>query len=158
MGIIVQIDNNAILLDYGMSVANNSIPKWHPSLNFVNAVLLTHAHLDHSGALPYLITPENGILRFFNASMLFGAILWMYFHIVEAGYIVSLSDTLPAFLSPVVCRYFHSTICFIADLLYFNRGKTSSGSILNVLLHILHLHLCTFIFFIFLYLYTTYLE
>ncbi len=60
MGIIVQIDNNAILLDYGMSVANNSIPKWHPSLNFVNAVLLTHAHLDHSGALPYLITPENG--------------------------------------------------------------------------------------------------
>jgi putative mRNA 3-end processing factor len=60
MGIIVQIDNNAILLDYGMSVANNSIPKWHPSLNFVKAVLLTHAHLDHSGALPYLITPENG--------------------------------------------------------------------------------------------------
>ena len=60
MGIIVQIDNNAILLDFGMSVANNSIPKWHPSLNFVNTVLLTHAHLDHSGALPYLITPENG--------------------------------------------------------------------------------------------------
>lgn len=60
MGILVQIDNNAILLDYGMSVANNSIPKWHPSLNFANAVLLTHAHLDHSGALPYLITPENG--------------------------------------------------------------------------------------------------
>jgi len=60
MAIIIQIDNNAILLDYGMSVANNAIPRWHPSLNFVNVVLLTHAHLDHSGALPYLITPKNG--------------------------------------------------------------------------------------------------
>lgn len=60
MGIILQHDNNAILLDFGMSVANNSIPKWHPSLNFVNSVLVTHAHLDHTGALPYLISPESG--------------------------------------------------------------------------------------------------
>ena len=59
MGIIIQHDNNAILLDYGMSVANNSIPRWHPSLNFVNTVLVTHAHLDHTGALPYLISSEN---------------------------------------------------------------------------------------------------
>ncbi len=60
MGIVLQHDNNAILLDFGMSVANNSIPKWHPSLEFVNTVLVTHAHLDHTGALPYLISPENG--------------------------------------------------------------------------------------------------
>ena len=60
MGILVQHDNNAILLDFGMSVANYSIPRWHPSLKYVKAVLVTHAHLDHTGALPYLIRPENG--------------------------------------------------------------------------------------------------
>ena len=59
MGIIVQHDNNAILLDFGMSVANNAIPRWHPSLQFVKAVLVSHAHLDHSGGLPYLINSEN---------------------------------------------------------------------------------------------------
>ncbi len=59
MGIIVQHDNNAILLDFGMSVANQNIPRWHPALRFVNAVLVSHAHLDHTGGLPYLISPEN---------------------------------------------------------------------------------------------------
>ncbi|MCE7742659.1 MAG: MBL fold metallo-hydrolase [Candidatus Heimdallarchaeota archaeon] len=60
MGILVQHDNNAILMDFGMSVANNSIPRWHPALKYVKAVLVTHAHLDHTGGLPYLITPKNG--------------------------------------------------------------------------------------------------
>ncbi len=60
MGILIQHDNNAIVIDYGMSVANGSIPRWHPALKYVKAVLVTHAHLDHTGALPYLITPENG--------------------------------------------------------------------------------------------------
>ncbi|MCG3226718.1 MAG: MBL fold metallo-hydrolase [Candidatus Heimdallarchaeota archaeon] len=59
MGIVVQHDNNAILLDFGMSVANNAIPRWHPSLQFVKAVIVSHAHLDHSGGLPYLINSEN---------------------------------------------------------------------------------------------------
>ncbi|MCK4896279.1 MAG: MBL fold metallo-hydrolase, partial [Candidatus Heimdallarchaeota archaeon] len=59
MGIIVQHDNNAILLDFGMSVANQSIPRWHPALKFVSAVLVSHAHLDHTGGLPYLISHEN---------------------------------------------------------------------------------------------------
>ena len=60
MGILVQHDNNAVLLDFGMSVANYSTPRWHPSLKYVRAVLVTHAHLDHTGGLPYLIRPENG--------------------------------------------------------------------------------------------------
>lgn len=59
MGIIIQHDNNAILLDFGMSVANQSIPRWHPALRFVKAVLVSHAHLDHTGGLPYLISHEN---------------------------------------------------------------------------------------------------
>jgi len=59
MGILVQHDNNAILLDFGMSVTNQNIPRWHPALRFVNAVLVSHAHLDHTGGLPYLISHEN---------------------------------------------------------------------------------------------------
>ena len=59
MGIIVQHDNSAILLDFGMSVANNAIPRWHPSLQFTKAVLVSHAHLDHTGGLPYLINSKN---------------------------------------------------------------------------------------------------
>lgn len=60
MAILIQHNNNAILLDCGMSVANYSIPRWHPALKFVKTVLVTHAHLDHTGALPYFIRPESG--------------------------------------------------------------------------------------------------
>ncbi|MHA1692185.1 MAG: MBL fold metallo-hydrolase [Candidatus Heimdallarchaeaceae archaeon] len=59
MGIIVQHDNNAILLDFGMNVANQNIPRWHPALRFVKAILVSHAHLDHTGGLPYLVSHEN---------------------------------------------------------------------------------------------------
>ncbi len=59
MGIIIQHNNNAILIDFGMSVANYSLPRWHPSLRYVDAILVTHAHLDHTGGLPYLIRPES---------------------------------------------------------------------------------------------------
>ena len=60
MAILIQHNNGAILLDSGMSVANYAIPRWHPALKFVKAILITHAHLDHTGALPYFITPESG--------------------------------------------------------------------------------------------------
>lgn len=59
MGIVIQHDNSAILLDFGMSVANNAIPRWHPSLQFVKAVVVSHAHLDHTGGLPYIINSKN---------------------------------------------------------------------------------------------------
>jgi putative mRNA 3-end processing factor len=61
MGIVVQHDNSAVLLDFGMSVANNAVPRWHPSLQFVTAVLVSHAHLDHTGGLPYLISSKNNM-------------------------------------------------------------------------------------------------
>ncbi len=60
MGIVIQHNNNAILLDCGFSVANYAIPRWHPALRFVSTVLVSHAHLDHTGCLPYFISPENG--------------------------------------------------------------------------------------------------
>ncbi|MHA1223892.1 MAG: MBL fold metallo-hydrolase [Candidatus Heimdallarchaeaceae archaeon] len=66
MGIIIQHKNNAILLDFGMSVANNSLPRWHPSLEFVKAVLVTHAHLDHTGGLPFLFSGKNSKRRWYG--------------------------------------------------------------------------------------------
>ncbi len=52
--ILVKTRHGLILLDFGMSVLNNRIPSWLPILQKVDAVLLSHAHLDHSGALPLL--------------------------------------------------------------------------------------------------------
>ncbi len=53
--ILVKTRHGMILLDYGMTVLNNRMPKWLPLLQKVDVVLLSHAHLDHSGALPVLI-------------------------------------------------------------------------------------------------------
>ena len=54
MGILISTPKSSILIDYGMSVANYQLPQWHERLNHLDAVLVTHAHLDHSGGLPYL--------------------------------------------------------------------------------------------------------
>lgn len=54
MGILISTPQSNILLDYGMSVANYSIPYWHDALNYLDAILISHAHLDHIGAIPYL--------------------------------------------------------------------------------------------------------
>ncbi len=56
MGILISTPQSNILIDYGMSVANYQIPYWNEALNHLDAILLTHAHLDHSGAIPYLFS------------------------------------------------------------------------------------------------------
>ncbi len=53
-GILVRTDTSAILLDYGLSVANQRIPEWVPELEMIDCVLITHSHLDHVGGLPAL--------------------------------------------------------------------------------------------------------
>jgi Cft2 family RNA processing exonuclease len=54
MGILICTPKSNILIDYGMSVANYQIPFWNEGLNHLDAILVTHAHLDHVGAIPYL--------------------------------------------------------------------------------------------------------
>lgn len=54
MGILISTPQSNILIDYGMSVANYQIPYWDEALNYLDCILITHAHLDHLGAIPYL--------------------------------------------------------------------------------------------------------
>lgn len=54
MGILICTPKSNLLIDYGMSVANYQIPYWNEALNHLDGVLVTHAHLDHVGAIPYL--------------------------------------------------------------------------------------------------------
>lgn len=53
-GIIISTPNSNILIDFGISVANYQLPIWNERLNHLDAILVSHAHLDHSGGLPYL--------------------------------------------------------------------------------------------------------
>ncbi|MHA2094639.1 MAG: MBL fold metallo-hydrolase [Candidatus Hodarchaeales archaeon] len=56
MGILISTSQSTILIDYGLSVANYQLPYWHEALPNIDAIFLTHAHLDHSGAVPYLFS------------------------------------------------------------------------------------------------------
>ncbi|MBD3406929.1 MAG: MBL fold metallo-hydrolase [Candidatus Lokiarchaeota archaeon] len=59
-GILIKTDTGGILLDFGMSVANQRIPEWIPELEMIDTVLVSHSHLDHLGGLPILYDSFDG--------------------------------------------------------------------------------------------------
>ncbi len=58
--ILVSTDKANILMDWGLAVSNSQIPHWTPQLHGLDAVLISHAHLDHVGALPFLYSDLIG--------------------------------------------------------------------------------------------------
>ncbi len=52
MSVAVKTDKTQVLLDYGVMMGNEPGFPMHVAPREVNALILTHCHLDHSGALP----------------------------------------------------------------------------------------------------------
>lgn len=59
-GILIKTDTGGVLIDFGLSVANQRIPEWVPELEMIDTVLITHSHLDHVGGLPILYENFTG--------------------------------------------------------------------------------------------------
>ncbi|MGY5875667.1 MAG: MBL fold metallo-hydrolase [Candidatus Thorarchaeota archaeon] len=59
-GILIKTDTGGILMDFGLSVANQRVPEWVPELEMIDTVLVSHAHLDHVGGLPVLYENYSG--------------------------------------------------------------------------------------------------
>ncbi len=59
-GIIIKTDTGGVLLDFGLSVANQKVPEWVPELEMIDSVIISHAHLDHVGGLPILYEHYDG--------------------------------------------------------------------------------------------------
>jgi putative mRNA 3-end processing factor len=59
-GILIKTDTGGVLIDFGLSVANQRIPEWVPELEMIDTVLVTHSHLDHVGGLPVLYENYTG--------------------------------------------------------------------------------------------------
>jgi putative mRNA 3-end processing factor len=56
---LIEDDGHQVILDYGVELTKPpKFPLSIPPMN-IDAVLLTHAHLDHSGAVPYLYVSGN---------------------------------------------------------------------------------------------------
>ncbi|OLS16870.1 MAG: Ribonuclease [Candidatus Heimdallarchaeota archaeon LC_3] len=65
--ILIKSKFGLLLFDFGMSVVNNVVPQYFPLIDRVDALFLSHAHLDHSGAVPLLLR-ENRTLPVLGTS------------------------------------------------------------------------------------------
>ncbi len=52
--IMIQSDSEAVLLDYGTTPSNKFEKPKNPPSTLIRSIILSHAHLDHSGAVPCL--------------------------------------------------------------------------------------------------------
>ncbi|HDI73950.1 MAG TPA: MBL fold metallo-hydrolase [Candidatus Korarchaeota archaeon] len=59
--ILLEAGGTRVLLDYGMKLIPKKHPEFPPIPEKVDAVLLTHAHLDHSGSLPRLVSHGHDV-------------------------------------------------------------------------------------------------
>ncbi len=57
--VMIESNHQKILLDYGIYLRKTNRFPLHVSPRELNAIFLTHAHLDHSGAIPLLYISEN---------------------------------------------------------------------------------------------------
>ena len=53
-GVLVEEGNKRILMDYGIKIGQNKNEKPLPVKGYLDAVILSHAHLDHCGEIPVL--------------------------------------------------------------------------------------------------------
>ncbi|MCL5788508.1 MAG: MBL fold metallo-hydrolase [Candidatus Marsarchaeota archaeon] len=69
-GILLSSDGTDILLDYGSTVSERE-PKFpeHIKPSDIDAVVLSHAHLDHSGALPYMYVSDGPVVYATSATI-----------------------------------------------------------------------------------------
>lgn len=76
MGILVSTGKSNILIDYGFSIANGNLPIWDSRLPHLDAILVTHSHLDHIGGIPALYS-KNTEIPCFSSKMtkIIGSIL-----------------------------------------------------------------------------------
>ena len=75
--VLIKTSSGIILLDFGMSVVNNSLSQWHPLYEKIDLILATHAHTDHAGAIP-LLTKINPNLPWFGRyeTKMMSELLW----------------------------------------------------------------------------------
>jgi len=75
--ILMKTNHGLFLFDFGMSVVDTSTPTWHPLFEKLDAVFISHAHLDHSGSLP-LLMGNNRNLPWFATSetQIMSEMLW----------------------------------------------------------------------------------
>jgi Cft2 family RNA processing exonuclease len=65
--IVVKSNFGSFMMDFGMSVVNTSSSRWLPLMDKLDFVLISHAHMDHSGSLPLLYGSERKLPWFGHA-------------------------------------------------------------------------------------------
>ena len=63
---LVNSNNTSILLDYGVLLKREPIFPIHVKPKDINAIIISHAHLDHSGFVPSLFLNSDAKIKVFS--------------------------------------------------------------------------------------------